>query len=183
MKKMGYLIDDLLSLSRFSRAEMHLFTIDMKAMANSVYLELTTPETRGRIDFHLGDLYNASGDSILIRQVWMNLISNAIKFTSYCERSVISITCGKEENEIVFCVKDNGAGFNMKYAGNLFKVFQRLHSEKEFEGTGVGLAIVQRIVSGMGGKYGQKAKWIKEQHSVFRCQINKVVSMLKQSDE
>ncbi|OGW52217.1 MAG: hypothetical protein A2Y81_03220, partial [Nitrospirae bacterium RBG_13_43_8] len=151
-KKMGQLIDELLKLSRFGRAEMHIFPIDMKFLINSVYLELTTPEIRQQIDFHLGDVCNASGDSILIRQVWMNLISNAIKFSSHRERSVISITSREEDDRVVFCVKDNGAGFNMKYADNLFKVFQRLHSEKEFEGTGVGLAIVQRIVQRHGGE-------------------------------
>jgi light-regulated signal transduction histidine kinase (bacteriophytochrome) len=84
--------------------------------------------------------------------VWINLISNAIKFSSNRERPVISITCREEEDRTVFCVKDNGAGFNMKYAGKLFGVFQRLHSAKEFEGTGVGLAIVQRIVQRHGGQ-------------------------------
>ncbi len=151
-KKMGQLIDELLKLSRFGRAEMHIFPIDMKFLINLVYLELTAPEIRQQIDFHLGDVFNASGDSILIRQVWMNLISNAIKFSSHRERSVISITSREEDDRVVFCVKDNGAGFNMKYADNLFKVFQRLHSEKEFEGTGVGLAIVQRIVQRHGGE-------------------------------
>ncbi|MFZ3138753.1 MAG: PAS domain S-box protein [Thermodesulfovibrionales bacterium] len=151
-KKMGQLIDELLSLSRLGRTEMHFSSIDMNDLANAVYDELTTPEMRQRIDFYLDDLKKASGDPILIRQVWMNLIANAIKFTSHNEQPVISITRREEEEQTVFCVKDNGAGFNMQYADKLFKVFQRLHNEKEFEGTGVGLAIVQRIIHRHGGK-------------------------------
>jgi two-component system sensor histidine kinase/response regulator len=151
-KKMGQLIDELLALSRLGRAEMHFSSLDMKALANAVYDELTTQKMRQRINFHLDDLKKASGDPILFRQVWMNLISNAIKFTSRRERAVISITSREEEDRVVYCVKDNGAGFNMKYADKLFGVFQRLHSEKDFEGTGVGLAIVQRIVQRHSGK-------------------------------
>jgi PAS domain S-box-containing protein len=151
-KKMGQLIDELLSLSRLDRTEMRFSSIDMNDLANTVYAELTTPEIRQRINFHLDDLKKAHGDPILIRQVWMNLLSNAIKFSSHNEQPVISITRREEKGQTVFCVKDNGAGFNMQYADKLFKVFQRLHSEKEFEGTGVGLAIVQRIVHRHGGK-------------------------------
>ena len=151
-RKMGQLIDELLTLSRFGRAEIRFSSIDMKALANAVYNELTTPEMRQRIDFQPGDLCKAKGDPVLIKQVWMNLISNAVKFTSHRERALITVTSTEEENRIVYCVKDNGAGFNMKYADKLFGVFQRLHSEKEFEGTGVGLAIVQRVVHRHGGK-------------------------------
>ncbi|MBM4146740.1 MAG: PAS domain S-box protein [Nitrospira sp.] len=151
-KKMGQLIDELLTLSRLGRAEIHFTSINMNDPANNAYDELTTPEMRQRISFHVDDLGKASGDPILMKQVWMNLISNAIKFTSHNEQPVISITRRDEEEQTVFCVKDNGAGFNMQYAGKLFGVFQRLHSEKEFEGTGVGLAIVQRIINRHGGK-------------------------------
>jgi PAS domain S-box-containing protein len=151
-KKMGQLIDELLSLSRLDRAEMHFSAIDMNSLANAVYDELTTPEMRQRIDFHLDDLNKASGDRVLIKQVWMNLIANAIKFSSHREQPVISITSREEKDQKVYCVKDNGAGFNMQYADKLFGVFQRLHSESEFEGTGVGLAIVQRVVNRHGGK-------------------------------
>ncbi|MFH1026112.1 MAG: PAS domain S-box protein [Nitrospirota bacterium] len=151
-KKMGELIDELLSLSRLGRAEIYFSSIDMKALANAVYNELTTPEMRQRIDFQPGDLCKAKGDPVLIKQVWMNLISNAIKFSSRREQPVISITSREEEDYAVYCVKDNGAGFNMKYADKLFGVFHRLHSEKDFEGTGVGLAIVQRVVHRHSGK-------------------------------
>ena len=151
-KKMGQLIDELLALSRLGRAEMHFSSIDMKAMANAVYNEITTSEIQHRTNFQLDDLCKVSGDSVLIKQVWVNLLSNAIKFSSHRERAVISITCRKEEDQMVYCVQDNGAGFNMQYADKLFGVFQRLYSEREFEGTGVGLAIVQRVVHRHGGK-------------------------------
>lgn len=150
-QKMSQLIDDILSLSRLGWKEMQYSSIDMKAMANKSYLELTTPETQQRIDFQLGDLQDVSGDPTLIKQVLMNLISNAIKFTSQREQPIISVTGREEENRLVYCVKDNGAGFDVEYKDKLFGVFQRLHSEKEFPGTGVGLAIVQRIVRRHGG--------------------------------
>jgi len=88
----------------------------------------------------------------MMRQVWMNLISNAVKFSSNREQAVISVSCQEKENQLIYCIKDNGSGFNMKYKDKLFGVFQRLHSEKEFEGTGVGLALVQRIIHRHGGE-------------------------------
>jgi len=121
-------------------------------MAKEVYNELTNPEMQKRIDIQLGDLPKANGDPVLLKQVWVNLISNSLKFTSHRKRGVISVTSRKDEDQAVYCVKDNGAGFNMKYKDKLFGVFQRLHSEKEFPGTGVGLAIVQRIVRRHGGE-------------------------------
>ena len=172
-KKMGQLIDELLSLSRLSRTGINSSSIDMKGLAHSIYHELTTPEMRQKVDFHLEDLCNASGDPTLIRQVWTNLISNAIKFSSHRERPVISITCREEEDQTVFCVKDNGAGFNMKYASKLFGVFHRLHSAKEFEGTGVGLAIVQRIVHRHSGQVWAEGETDKGAASFFRCRNEK----------
>jgi PAS domain S-box-containing protein len=151
-QRMGQLIDDLLSFSRLSRTEMQCFQIDMTKLVNSIYLELTTPEMRQKIDFRLGKLHNALGDPAMLKQVWINLISNAIKFTSKHERVVISITSKTQNGSIVYCIKDNGAGFDMKYADKLFGVFHRLHNVKEFEGTGVGLAIVKRVVQRHGGE-------------------------------
>jgi light-regulated signal transduction histidine kinase (bacteriophytochrome) len=124
----------------------------MTKLVNSIYLELTTPEMRQKIDFRLGKLHNALGDPAMLKQVWINLISNAIKFTSKHERVVISITSKTQNGSIVYCIKDNGAGFDMKYADKLFGVFHRLHNVKEFEGTGVGLAIVKRVVQRHGGE-------------------------------
>ena len=145
-RMMNRLIDDLLAFSRLGRTEMQLSRIDMRAMANSVFYELTTPESRERITFQLGTIPVASGDSSLIRQVWMNLIGNALKFSSKRERAIIEVHGEEREGEIIYSVRDNGAGFEMQYVDKLFGVFQRLHSARDFEGNGVGLAIVQRVV-------------------------------------
>jgi PAS domain S-box-containing protein len=157
-KKMGQLIDELLALSRLGRSAMVLSIVDMRSMVESIYHELATPETRQKIDFRIGDLPTASADPTLIRQVWANLISNALKFSSGREQPVISIGARREGDHIVYSVSDNGAGFNMKYVDKLFGVFQRLHSQKEFEGTGVGLAIVQRVIRRHGGEVWAKGE-------------------------
>jgi PAS domain S-box-containing protein len=151
-KRMGHLIDDLLTFSRLSRAQMRFSTVDMNPIVKSVYRELTDENSGMRIDFRCDSLIDANGDKHMIRQVWTNLISNAIKYSSNREAATISITSRNEGGMAVYCIQDNGAGFNMKYADKLFGVFQRLHSNKEFEGTGVGLAIVKRIVHRQGGK-------------------------------
>ncbi len=151
-QRMGKLIDDLLSFSRLSRKEMQTTRVDMKALAFSVYGELTREEQRTQIDFSVGKLPPAFGDPALLHQVWVNLISNAIKFTAKKERAVIEISTKRSDKELVYCIRDNGAGFDIQYVDKLFGVFQRLHSEDEFEGTGVGLAIVQRIVQRHGGR-------------------------------
>ncbi len=145
-RKMGQLIDDLLAFSHMGRAFMSFSEIDMKKMANAIYHEAANAEVRKRITFTIADLSKAKGDTNMMRQVWMNLISNAIKFSTYRKQAVISVSCQEEENKLTYCIKDNGVGFNMKYKDKLFGVFQRLHSEKEFEGTGLGLALVQRII-------------------------------------
>jgi len=150
--KMGRLIDDLLAFSRLGRAQMNLSRIDMGAMANAVLHELTTPEDRTRIDFQVDVLPPTVADPTLMRQVWMNLLSNAVKFSSKRERAVIRVSGQQDQGESVYSVQDNGAGFDMKYVGKLFGVFQRLHGAKEFEGTGVGLALVQRVIHRHGGR-------------------------------
>jgi PAS domain S-box-containing protein len=149
---MGELIDDLLAFSRLGRKEMHFTKIDMKAMAGSVFDELMTTETAGRIDCHIHRLPSTSGDPILIRQVWVNLLSNAIKFSSRKELAIIEVGSKHSEAEHIYYVRDTGAGFEMEYVDKLFGVFQRLHGEKDFEGTGVGLAIVKRVVNRHGGR-------------------------------
>ncbi len=151
-RRMGQLIDDLLSFSRLGRSEVRSVEIDMKKLALAVFEELTTPEARERVDFRLSDLPAAIGDPTMIRQVWVNLLSNALKFSSKLERARIEVAGEAGETESVYSVRDNGAGFDMRYAGKLFNVFQRLHSGREFEGTGVGLAIVNRIIWRHGGK-------------------------------
>ncbi len=151
-RRMGELIDDLLTFSRLGRAEMRISAIDMEDLANSVFHEVTTPEVRERIDFQLESLPPVVGDPALIRQVWTNLLSNAVKFSAKRTQAVIEVGCNQEVADNIYFVRDNGAGFEMQYADKLFGVFQRLHSEREFEGTGVGLAIVQRIIHRHGGR-------------------------------
>ncbi len=149
--RMGQLIDDLLAFSRFGRAELQKRDIDMEELARSVFQEVAGPAARGRILFGVFPLPPAAGDPTLIRQVWINLISNGIKFSSKNERPRIDVGSFTRERETVYFVRDNGSGFDMRYMGKLFGVFQRLHTESEFEGTGVGLAIVKRIVERHGG--------------------------------
>jgi PAS domain S-box-containing protein len=156
--RMGKLIDDLLSFSRLSRMDMQFSLINMKAMAQRVFDELIQMEKTRKIEFNLSDIPSIQGDSVLIRQVWMNLISNAIKFTSKKEKAIIEISAKELDSEIVYSVTDNGAGFDMKYADKLFGVFQRLHKESEFEGTGVGLAIIKRAVMRNGGRVRAKGE-------------------------
>lgn len=151
-RDMGRLIDDLLSFSRVGRAALQVSLIDMAAMAGAIFSEVTGPAERERIDFTLGPLPPARGDPSLIRQVWANLLSNAVKFSSKRDRAVIEINAEESGDEIVYSISDNGAGFDMNYADKLFGVFQRLHGAREFEGAGVGLAIVSRIVARHGGR-------------------------------
>ncbi len=151
-RHMGQLIDDLLAFSRAGRADMRPMPIDMEELAEAAFYQLTTPESRTRIEFRLGALPPALGDPMLVGQVWVNLLSNALKFSSKRERAVVEVGCQESAGESVYYVRDNGAGFNMRYAGKLFSVFQRLHSAREFEGTGVGLAIVQRVIHRHGGR-------------------------------
>jgi signal transduction histidine kinase len=149
---MGRLIDDLLAFSRFGRVAMVRTEIDMTVLAREVIDELTqaTKELPCAIDLAL--LPSAWGDSALVRQVWMNLIGNAIKYCGKRAQPRVEISGRVEGGSAVYCVKDNGAGFNMLYYDKLFVVFQRLHRDDEFSGTGVGLAIVHRIVTRHGGK-------------------------------
>jgi PAS domain S-box-containing protein len=141
-ERMGQLIDDLLSFSRLSR----------QPISDSAVEELK-PQMEGReIDLRIGDLPSCHGDANLLKQAWINLIANAVKYTRGRSRAVIEIGCAQESGEPVYFVRDNGAGFDMKYAGKLFGVFQRLHRASEFEGTGVGLAIVQRVIHRHGGR-------------------------------
>jgi PAS domain S-box-containing protein len=151
-QRMGQLIDDLLAFSRLARADMQVFPVDMQALVNSIFNELILSDERKKIHFHLNPIPGALADPALIRQVWVNLISNALKFTKYREQAVIEIGSTSGDGEVTYWIKDNGAGFDERYIYNLFGVFRRLHSEKEFEGTGVGLAIVQRVIKRHGGR-------------------------------
>jgi PAS domain S-box-containing protein len=151
-QRMGKLIDDLLAFSRVGRGELHIGPVDAVLLARTVFFELTTEKDRARIDFTVGNLPSADGDPNMIRQVWTNLVSNAVKFSSRKDRAAIDVTGEERDAEIVYSIRDNGAGFDMKYSNKLFGVFQRLHGEREFPGTGVGLAIVQRVIVRHGGR-------------------------------
>lgn len=151
-RRMAKLIDDLLDFSRVGRKEISKSVVNTEAMVQSVVNELMAQEQHREIDLRVQLLDPSDADPNLLRQVWINLISNALKYTRKKDVAVIEISSEKNGGEIVFSVKDNGTGFDMQYAGKLFGVFQRLHRHKDFEGTGVGLAIVHRIVSRHGGK-------------------------------
>ena len=151
-QRMGQLIDDLLAFSRLSRASVQVAPVDMERLARGAFEEAAAPAERARIDFRLPALPQARGDARLLRQVWFNLLANAVKFSSKRERPVIEITARQDAGQCVYSVHDNGAGFDPQYVAKLFGVFQRLHSESEFKGTGVGLAIVQRIIQRHGGR-------------------------------
>jgi len=150
-QKMGMLIDQLLTFSRLGRASMTLSMIDMREMADSVIKELTVADKEKNLEINVDDLHPANGDPGMLRQVWINLISNALKFTQGKATIKISISSYKKAGFTNYCIQDNGAGFDMKYYDKLFGVFQRLHSEKQFGGTGVGLAIVQQVITRHGG--------------------------------
>jgi PAS domain S-box-containing protein len=151
-QRMGVLIDDLLAFSRLNRQQVNRQSVDTNSLALNVLEELKPQLDGRRVEIKVGSLPVCHGDPALLKQVWVNLISNAIKYTRGREPAIVEIACTCEKDEDVFLVRDNGAGFDMQYANKLFGVFQRLHRNDEFEGTGVGLAIVQRIVHRHGGR-------------------------------
>ena len=157
-RRMGQLIDDLLAFSRLGRFELNKSWIDMKTLVNDVFNEITESHSKEKIEFKVSKLSKSYSDPNLIRQVWINLLSNAVKYSSKKEKSVISVNCKTENGKCIYTVSDNGAGFDMEYYNKLFGVFQRLHSPREFEGNGVGLASVQRIVKRHGGEVWAEGK-------------------------
>ena len=130
----------------------------MRDMVHEVWRELKNEQDHRDIKFHIGELPPAQADAVTMKQVWLNLISNAIKYSRQKEKAIIEIGSETTGDEIIYSIKDNGAGFDMQYADKLFGVFQRLHSDEEFEGTGVGLAIVKRIISKHGGRVWAEGK-------------------------
>ena len=149
--KMGSLIDDLLAFSRLGRKEPQKTSIDMNEMVEGVLSEIEK-SIQHKAKIKIAKLHNAFGDFGLVHQVLFNLISNAIKYSSKKDQPEIMISSEEKDGDVIFSIRDNGAGFNMKFVDKLFGVFQRLHSSDEFEGTGVGLAIVQRIITKHGGR-------------------------------
>ena len=157
-RQMGTLIDDLLQFSRNSRQELHQTTIEMNHIVKEV-LETIKPDINDRnIKWSVQELPQIYGDYALLKQVWVNLLDNAIKYTRNKKSAEITIGFIEENKNFVFFVRDNGVGFNMKYAHKLFGVFQRLHSQAEFEGTGIGLANIQRIINKHNGQVWAKAE-------------------------
>lgn len=151
-KKMNNLIDDLLAFSKLGKQETFFSLVNMRDIADSVYQDLAPEKEKEKITFILHDIPPAFGDASMIKQVWVNLIGNALKFSSLTDHRIIEIDGHENGAEKSYSVKDNGAGFNMKYVNKLFSVFQRLHSANQFEGTGVGLAIVHRIILRLNGR-------------------------------
>jgi PAS domain S-box-containing protein len=152
-QRMGDLIDDLLAFSQLNRRALERQAVDMGALARSALADLASELAGRNVAATIGTLPAAEGDPALLKQVWLNLLSNAAKYTRHRERATIEVSCATSPaGECVYAVRDNGAGFDMRYAHKLFGVFQRLHRADEFEGTGVGLALVQRVVTRHGGR-------------------------------
>ncbi len=151
-QRMGMLIDDLLTFSRLSRAPLNKQEVDTGRLVRATLAELKAQQEGRQIDLRIGELPTCTGDPALLKQVWINLLSNALKYTQKREATVVEIGCEAKPEGNVFFVRDNGTGFDMRYAGKLFGVFQRLHRAEDYEGTGVGLAIVQRIIHRHGGR-------------------------------
>jgi signal transduction histidine kinase len=156
--RMGDLIDGLLSFSRMARTEMMSTRVDLNSVIRSAQSEIQGQYTDHKIEWTVHPLPTVRGDSAMLTQVFTNLLSNAAKYSRTRHPSTIEIGSSSAESEIVVYVRDNGAGFDMQYAGKLFGVFQRLHRAEDFEGTGIGLANVQRIVSRHGGRVWAEAK-------------------------
>lgn len=156
-KRMGALIDDLLTFSRLGRKEVQKGNVDMNHVVQSALSEISES-----INHHahvtIGLLPTVMADKPLLSHVFSNLLSNAIKYSSNCEKPIVSVSCVEHTDEVILCVRDNGVGFDMQYVNKLFGVFQRLHLDSEFEGTGVGLAIAFRIIQKHSGKMWAEAK-------------------------
>jgi len=157
-QRMGRLVDGLLNFSRLERQPMKSSAVDMAALAQEVFQELLAGNPERASQWDLKPLPATRGDPDLIRQVFAHLLSNAIKYTRHREVALIEIGGRSDSQQNVYYVKDNGVGFDPKYARKLFGVFQRLHHEHEFEGTGMGLALVQRIIHRHGGRIWAEAK-------------------------
>ncbi len=149
---MSQLIDDMLRLYRLGRQEMSLGRVDVAALARAVQAELIAQSSGRAIDLQIREMPAACGDHALLRQVIANLLSNAVKFTQGRDPAHIEVGGWARDNETIYYVKDNGVGFDMQFADRLFRPFQRLHSDQRYEGTGIGLGIVERIVARHGGK-------------------------------
>ncbi len=151
-ERMSQLIEDLLRFARFSRQPLSQQPVSLGNIVSRVVEDLRAKEPGRSVDIRIGELPECYGDAALLEQVMVNLLANAFKFTRGREPAIIEVGSQKPDTGIVYFVRDNGAGFDMKYADKLFGVFQRLHTAAQFEGTGVGLSIVQRIIQRHGGR-------------------------------
>jgi len=163
--RMDRIIEDLLALSRLGRQPLAKTRVELHSLVRRIVEELQVREVGRHVELRLGELPDCEGDPSLLEQVMVNLLSNAFKFTRNTSAACIEVGCVEQERdatpehpggavgkERVYYVRDNGAGFDMRYAGRLFGVFQRMHAQSEFEGTGVGLSIAHRIVQMHGGR-------------------------------
>ena len=157
-QRMADLIDALLQLARVTRQQMQRVEIDLSALALSVVQELREMEPQRPAEISIDPDMHVFGDAPLMRSMVQNLIGNAWKYSARKARVRIEMNCRNVNGERVFCVRDEGAGFDMRYAGRLFSAFQRLHSGKDFDGTGIGLATVERIVRRHGGRIWAEAQ-------------------------
>jgi light-regulated signal transduction histidine kinase (bacteriophytochrome) len=149
---MGNLIDDLLNFSRLGKHEIIKGVTDIEGLVNQVIAERGDKNNKNPVTWLVHPLPDVEADINTMKQVWINLIDNAVKYSGNEEQPIIEIGVIKKGMEIIFFIKDNGVGFDQQYSNKLFKVFQRLHSANEFEGTGVGLALVEKIISRHGGR-------------------------------
>jgi light-regulated signal transduction histidine kinase (bacteriophytochrome) len=157
-KYMAALIDDILALARISRNALEKKRVDLSQLAEEVVNELRHGDSERQVDVHIQPRLTAEGDAVLLKLLLDNLLNNAWKYTRPCTQASIEMGLDTIEGESVFYIRDNGVGFDMQYAGNLFRPFYRLHNDEQFEGTGIGLATVQRIVQRHGGRVWVNAK-------------------------
>ncbi len=155
---MGKMIDGLLTLSRVGRAGLQRRPVDMAGLVENARNQLGPDAARPTLRWEIGALPAASGDPELLQLVWINLLSNALKYSSRQAEPRIEVGTQTTDEKLVFFVRDNGVGFDMRYAGKLFNVFQRLHRQDEFEGIGVGLALVRRVIERHGGRVWAESK-------------------------
>jgi light-regulated signal transduction histidine kinase (bacteriophytochrome) len=157
-QRMGHLVDDLLNLGRVGRQGLHLQVTDLKKLVEDLISESLSDTEKHQVKWKIGSLPFVECDPALMKQVFQNLLSNALKFTRPRSKALIEVGQEDQEGTPVVYVRDNGVGFNMKYSDKLFGVFQRLHRAEDFEGTGVGLATVQRIIQKHGGRIWAEAE-------------------------
>lgn len=164
-QQMSKMIDGILVLSRLGRQAMRSVEVSNQELVEQLVTDLKSKFQERHIEFQIGHLAPIQGDPVLLQQIWSNLLSNAVKFTRQKQVAQIEIGSSTETGEVVYFIRDNGVGFDMKYESKLFGLFQRFHSEKEFEGIGVGLAVVRRLVRRHDGRVWARA--VVDQGSTF----------------